>query len=128
MLRKKALISIIDDDESVRQATQGLIRSAGFAAECFASAEDFLASDCPARTACVIADVQMPGISGVDLYYQLVASDRHLPFILITAYPDDRVRLRVLAAGVAGYLVKPFHEDDLLRCVDACLEAGRKGP
>jgi CheY-like chemotaxis protein len=76
----------------------------------------------------VIADVQMPGISGVDLYYQLVASGRHIPLILITAYPNDSVRLRVLSAGVTGYLVKPFHEDDLLRCVDACLQAGRKEP
>jgi FixJ family two-component response regulator len=128
MTTKKTLISIVDDDESVRQATQGLIRSAGFAAECFGSAEDFLASDCLPRTACVIADVQMPGISGVELFYQLIAFDRHIPLILITAYPDDRVRLRVLSAGVAGYLVKPFHEEDLLRCVDACLETGWKGP
>jgi FixJ family two-component response regulator len=126
MPNNKFLISIVDDDESVRQATQGLIRSVGFAAKCFASAEDFLASDCLERTDCVIADVQMPGMSGVDLYHRLVNSDRHIPLILITAYPDDRVKLRALGAGVKGYLVKPFHEDELLRCLDACLEAGRK--
>ena len=128
MPKKKALISIVDDDESVRQATQGLIRSAGFAAQCFASAEDFLASDCLLRTDCVIADVQMSGMSGVDLYHHLVNSDRHIPLILITAYPDDRAKLRALSAGVAGYFVKPFHEDDLLKCVDACLEADRRKP
>jgi FixJ family two-component response regulator len=113
----ETLISIVDDDESVREAMKGLMRSLGFAAEAFWSAEDFLKSDRLDRTGCLIADVQMPGISGLDLYQQLVAAGKFIPTILITAYPDDRVRARALNAGVICFLIKPFSEDDLLACI-----------
>jgi FixJ family two-component response regulator len=118
----KALISIVDDDESVREAMQGLMKSLGFAAESFASAEDFLASDCRDRAACVITDMQMPGLTGLGLHDRLVASGRPVPTIVITAYPDERTRTRALQSGVACYLVKPFEESDLLRCIRSILD------
>jgi FixJ family two-component response regulator len=117
----KALISIVDDDESIREATEGLMKSLGFAAETFACAEDFLGSDRLPRTACLIADVQMPGMSGLDLHEELVRSGRPIPTILITAYPDERMRARALGGGVIGYLIKPFKEDDLLGCIHSAL-------
>jgi FixJ family two-component response regulator len=124
---EKVLISIVDDDESVRHAIQGLMRSSGFAAESFASAEDFLTSSHPPRTDFLIADVQMPGMSGLDLHRHLVASGQHIPLILITAYPDDRMRTRALEAGVIAYLVKPFNEDDLLVWIREALVHNQKG-
>jgi FixJ family two-component response regulator len=118
----KALISIVDDDESVREAMQGLMKSLGFATESFASAEDFLASDCRDRAACVITDMQMPGLTGLGLHDRLVASGRPVPTIVITAYPDERTRARALRSGVACYLVKPFDESDLLHCIRSILD------
>lgn len=118
---QKALISIVDDDDSVREAMKGLMKSLGFAAESFSSAEDFLRSPRQHRTACLIADVQMPGMSGLDLYRQLVASGQPIPTILITAYADEGVRARALQAGVICYLPKPFTDDDLLACLRSIL-------
>jgi FixJ family two-component response regulator len=117
----KPLIVIVDDDESVREATRGLMKSLGFEARCFADAEEFLASDCLPRTACLIADVHMPGMSGLDLYRHLLASSRAVPTILITAYPNDRMRIEALREGIASYLVKPYDEDDLLTCIRSVL-------
>jgi FixJ family two-component response regulator len=118
----KALISIVDDDESVREAMRALMKSLGFAAEAFASAEDFLASDSRNRAACLITDMQMPGLTGLGLHDRLIASGRPVPTILITAYPDERTRARALQAGVACYLVKPFNEVDLLTCIHSILD------
>jgi FixJ family two-component response regulator len=118
---KKNLISIVDDDESVREATKGLMTSMGLSAQTFACAEDFLNSNRLKSTACLIADVQMPGMSGLDLYRQLLASGKSIPTILITAYPDDNVRMRALNAGVICYLIKPFNEEDLLGCLRSVL-------
>jgi FixJ family two-component response regulator len=114
---KKLLISIVDDEEAIREATKGLMRSLGFTAEAFPCAEDFLKSNHRHRTACVIADVQMPGMSGLDLHRQLAASGEPIPTILMTAYPDERVRARALQEGVVCYLTKPFTEDELLTCI-----------
>jgi FixJ family two-component response regulator len=114
---QRPLISIVDDDESVREATRGLMQAVGYRAEAFGSAEDFLQSQLLARTACLIADINMPGMSGLDLHRHLSASGTAVPTILITAYPDDGVRTRALAAGVVCYLSKPFQETDLLSCV-----------
>jgi FixJ family two-component response regulator len=125
---KNALISIVDDDESVREATKGLLKSLGFSAESFACAEDFLNSIRFPRTTCLIADVQMPGMSGLDLHRQLLAAGKSIPTILITAYPDERTRARALKAGVICYLVKPFTESDLLNCLRAILGEDPKGP
>jgi FixJ family two-component response regulator len=119
---KKALISIVDDDESVREAMQALMKSLGFATESFASAEEFLASDCRNRAACLITDMQMPGLNGVGLHDRLVASGRPVPTIVITAYPDERTRARALQSGVVCYLVKPFDESDLLHCIHSILD------
>lgn len=115
------LIAIVDDDASVRAALHGLMRSLGFPNETFASAEDFLASRQLGRTACVIADVNMPGMSGPELHRQLTASAAVIPVILITAYPDERVREQVLRAGAIGYLSKPFDDHDLIACLQAAL-------
>jgi FixJ family two-component response regulator len=120
-MAKKVLISIVDDDEAVREATKGLMKSLGLSAHTFACAEDFLSSNRLDRTACLIADVQMPGMSGLDLYRQLCATGKPIPTILITAYPDDNARARALSAGVICYLIKPFDEDDLLQCLRSVL-------
>ena len=122
MPKTKPLISVVDDDESMREAVRGLMKSLGYTAEAFASAEEFLSSRQAPRTSCLIADVQMPGMSGPELYDGLVASGKPIPTILITAYPDARVRERALQAGVVGYLIKPFSEDDLLGCIQSILE------
>jgi FixJ family two-component response regulator len=121
-MSKKTLISIVDDDESVREAMQGLMKSLGFAAEAFASAEEFLASASRDRAACLITDMQMPGLTGLGLHDHLVALGKPVPTIVITAYPDERVRARALQAGVVCYLVKPFNESDLLGCIRTVLE------
>ena len=97
---KEALISIVDDDESVREATKGLMKSLGLSAQTFACAEDFLSSNRLQLTACLIADVQMPGISGLDLHRQLLAAGKPIPTILNTAYPDENHRTRALSARV----------------------------
>ena len=117
----KALITIIDDDESVREAISGLLRSSGFRAETFASAEDFLDSESLQRTSCLVMDVQMGGMSGPALHRTLIISGSPIPTILITAYPDEKVRADALRAGAACYLTKPFEEDDLLTCIRSAL-------
>jgi FixJ family two-component response regulator len=124
-LANKPLISIVDDDESVREATKGLMRALGFLAETFGSAEDFLQFDRLRNTACLIADVQMPRMSGIELHRRLVGSGMSIPTILITAYPDDSVRVRALEAGIVCYLTKPFNKDDLLGCIRSALDRDR---
>lgn len=121
MPKRKPLISIVDDDESVREAAKGLMKSLGYTAETFPSAEDFLQSQQVPRTACLIADVNMPGMSGFDLHRHLSTSGNRIPTILITAYPDDSARERALNAGVICYLSKPFDESDLLSCIHSVL-------
>jgi FixJ family two-component response regulator len=121
-LPNKPLISIVDDDESLRKATKGLMRALGFLAETFASAEEFLKFDRLRSTDCLIADVQMPGMSGLELHRRLVATGESIPTILITAYPDDSMRARALEAGVICYLAKPFSKDRLLVCINSALD------
>lgn len=118
----KNLISIIDDDEGMREAIKGLMRSLGFAVAVFPSAVDFLAYSNFRKTSCLIADVQMTGMTGVELYSLLRESGYAIPTILITAYPNDSVRARVLADGVICYLSKPFDEDALLGCIYSALK------
>jgi FixJ family two-component response regulator len=117
-MRSMALISIVDDDESIRESTKGLIRSLGYQAATFASAEEFLQSDSVDRTACLITDVQMPGLSGIDLQRGLIAQGVRMPTIFITAFPEEETRARAMKAGALGYLSKPFSEDSLLKCLD----------
>jgi FixJ family two-component response regulator len=122
------LIAIVDDDESVREAIKDLMRSMGLAVEAFACGEDFLRSPHLSRTACLVADVNMPGMSGLDLHRQLSARNKSIPTILITAYPNDGVRARALSGGVICYLAKPFGEDDLINCIRSALaDAGDGG-
>lgn len=115
------MISIIDDDESVREATSGLLRSLGYLTATFASAEDFLGSNQIGTTSCLITDIQMPGMSGLDLQLRLVTHGYTKPVIFITAFPDEKIRAKTLAAGAIGYLPKPFDEDTLVACVDEAL-------
>jgi len=115
----KPSIAIVEDDESVREATTGLLRSLGFIAKGFASADEFLKSNRLRITSCLIADVQMPGMSGLALFGHLKAAGNPIPTVLITAYPDEDIRARALSAGVTEYLVKPFGEKELLDSIDA---------
>ena len=121
MPKAKPLISIVDDDESMREAIKGLMRSLGYRVEAVASAPEFLSSPHVQRTSCLIADMQMPGMTGLERHQRLSSSGKPIPTILITADPDDGVRERALSAGVLGYLSKPFEEDDLLACVRSAL-------
>ena len=121
-LPAKTLISIIDDDEDFREALQGLMTSMGFTVEAFSSALDFLARTNICDTSCLIVDVHMPRMTGVELYRRLIESGYVIPTILITAYPDESVRVRAMADGVIGYLAKPCDSDELLRCVFTALE------
>jgi FixJ family two-component response regulator len=118
----KPVISIVDDDPSVREGTVDLLNSMGFIATPFQRADDFLKSNCLHSTSCLIADVRMPGITGLELHNRLVGSGNLIPTILITAFPHDRDRERALQAGVRCYLTKPFNEDDLLACIRSALE------
>lgn len=117
----KRVIAVVDDDRSVREAVTGLVRSHGYDAVAFESAEDFLNSDERRNTACLIADVQLRGMTGPDLHRQMVASGQPIPVILITAHPDETLRKRTLRAGVLCYLTKPFLEEDLIACIGSAL-------
>jgi FixJ family two-component response regulator len=121
-MSKKPVISIVDDDPSVREGTMDLLNSMGFIIETFQRADDFLKSNRLGSTSCLIVDVQMPGMTGLELYNHLVASGKVVPTILITAFPDDRDRARALRAGVFCYLTKPFNDNELLACIQSALE------
>jgi FixJ family two-component response regulator len=118
------LISIVDDDGPVREALQRMLRSYGFATAVFGSAEEFLGSDEPGRTSCLILDMRMPGMSGLALHQHLVAEGCRIPTILITACPTSGERERAIAFGVVSYLAKPFNEHVLLETVRDALEHG----
>jgi FixJ family two-component response regulator len=124
-MQSATLISIVDDDESIREATKGLVRSLGYEAVTFSSAEEFLQSDSVGSTSCLIADVQMPGLSGIDLQRWLIARGTWMPTIFITAFPEESSRARAMKAGAAGFLAKPFSAESLVRCLDSAL--GRSG-
>jgi FixJ family two-component response regulator len=126
-LGNSPFISIVDDDESVRVATGSLLRSFGWAVYAFASAEAYLRSPRVNDTSCLIVDVQMPGMTGVELQRVLAARGYSTPVIFITAFPDDGIRARLLQAGAVCFLSKPFDEQSLLRCVYAALN-GEAGP
>lgn len=119
---KVALISIVDDDESVREALKSLIDSVGLHAEVFASAEEFLHSESLAKTDCLIADVRMPGMDGLELQERLTASNSPIPIIFISAHDDGDARARGLRAGAVDFLQKPFSEDSLLRAISISLD------
>ena len=119
------LITVVDDDAAIREAVQSLIRSVGLRAEGFTSAQDFLQSGHLPDTACLIVDVRMPGMSGLELQQQLTTAQCPLPIIFITAHGDAETRARALSAGAVGFLDKPFREEGLLRAVQAALPSVR---
>jgi FixJ family two-component response regulator len=119
------MISIVDDDKSVREAAKMLVRSLGYTTATFASAEELLQSGRLRDTACLITDVQMPAMSGVDLQSHLTASGHCTPVIFVTAYPEESIRERALDAGAFGFLSKPFNEDSLIACLDRAMEHHR---
>jgi FixJ family two-component response regulator len=116
------MISIVDDDESVREATKSLVRSLGYKALTFGSAEEFLESGQMTATACLITDVQMPGLSGVELQDRLIADGHCIPMIFVSAFPDERLERQVLQSGAIGYLRKPFKEEHLIDYIDAAFK------
>ena len=117
------VISIIDDDESVRAATDNLLRSLGYTVYTFVSAEEFLRSAHFNDTSCVIADVQMPAMSGIDLQARLLTQGHRVPFIFITAFPVESIRARALKAGAICFLTKPFDRRTLIKCLETALES-----
>ena len=121
-MSKSPLIAIIDDDASVRATTDSLVRSLGYVVFTFASAEDFLRSNRLDDLACVIADVQMPGMSGVELQAHLIAQGSRVPFIFFTAFPDEQLRAQALKAGAICYLTKPFDGDSLVQGLQVALK------
>ena len=122
-MSKKPLISVVDDDASVRAGMVDLVQAIGFAAQAFEGASDFLNSDRIDSTSCLISDVRMPVMTGLELHDRLVAAGKIIPTILLTAYPNQRDRERALQAGVICYLTKPCNQDDLLACIRSALES-----
>ena len=121
------VITIVDDDQSVRDGVVDLVRAMGFDAESFQRAEDFLNSTRVEATSCLITDMRMPGLTGLDLHDRLVASGRVIPTIVITAFPQEADRARALRAGVVCYLTKPFDEDELAACITSALHSSATG-
>nr|WP_091977596.1 MULTISPECIES: response regulator [Bradyrhizobium] len=122
-----SVISVIDDDASVRAATNNLLSSHGYLVHTFASAEEFLQSARLNDSSCVIADVQMPAMSGLDLLTYMRAQGNAAPFIFITAFPEESVRARALKAGALGFLAKPFAGTELVNCVEAAVNRNHGG-
>ena len=128
MMRNPPLVSVVDDDESVRESLPDLLRLHGFAAEGFPSAEAFLASDLLPETRCLLLDVAMPGMSGPELQQELAARKHHMPIVFITAHGDRDTRARLLAQGAVECLAKPFSEAALLDALNAALRTKDEHP
>ena len=123
-MSKPSLVSVVDDDESVRESLPDLLRQFGFAAQAFSSAEAFLASEAVSETSCLILDVAMPGMSGPDLQLELIRRRQKIPIVFITGNGDSTVRPRLLAQGAVECLFKPFSDTALLEAVNAALRMG----
>src|SRR5713226_2287070 len=121
--KKTKLVAIIDDDDLMRSALQGMLKSVGFPSQAFASAEDFLKSGQQQQTACLITDIRMPGMSGLELQAKLNAEHCRIPTIFITAHGDTKMRMQALRAGAVEFLAKPFDDEALLESVRAALES-----
>jgi FixJ family two-component response regulator len=119
---KAKLVAIVDDDDSIRSALQGLLESAELPAQPFASAEEFLKSGQRHQAGCLIADIRMPGMSGLELQAQLNAENCRIPIIFITAHGDEKMRMQALRAGAVEFMAKPFNDEVLLESVRAALE------
>jgi FixJ family two-component response regulator len=120
--RKPNLVAIVDDDDLMRSALQGMLKSVGLPSQAFTSAEEFLMSGQQHHTACLIADIRMPGMSGLDLQAKLNAEHCRIPTIFITAHGDTKMRMQALRAGAVEFLAKPFDDEVLLGSVRAALE------
>ena len=120
-MAKQPLISIVDDNGAVREAIARQLKSCGYVTQTFESAAALLGSDARTLTDCLIVDMQMPGMTGLELYARLAAAGEQIPTILITAHPDENLRASALRAGVLGYLAKPCNAEDLLGCVRRAL-------
>ena len=121
---KAPLVSVVDDDEFFRDSMRRLIRSLGYTVEAFPPAGDFLASRRLGETACLIADIHMPVMTGLELYARLIELRHRIPTILVSAYPDGAARSRALHDGIVCYLRKPFDDNDLASCVRKAVEGG----
>lgn len=120
---KTKFVAIVDDDDSMRDALQGLLKAVGLSAQAFASAEEFLKSGQHRQTACLIADIRMPGMSGLELQAQLNAENCRIPTIFITAHGDAKLRMQALRAGAVEFLAKPFDDEALLESVRGALQS-----
>ena len=120
--KAKQIIAIVDDDDAVREATGSLVRSLGYSASMFVSADEFLKSDQVNNTSCLISDVRMPGLSGLDMQDRLIARGHSFPIIFITGHPDDIARTRAMKAGAAAFLSKPIREEHLIGCLNETLK------
>jgi FixJ family two-component response regulator len=125
-LSEPSLISVVDDDQSFRDSMRRLLKSLGYTVAAFPSAAAFLSSPKLDATGCLVADVQMPEMTGVELYRHLVDAGHAIPTILVTAYPNDAVQERMLALGVECYLRKPFEEAVLIRCLRSAFAPGKE--
>jgi FixJ family two-component response regulator len=119
----RTLVSVVDDDESIRESLPDLLREFGYAARTFSSAEEFLRSDCVDQTMCLMLDVAMPGVTGPDLQRQLKLRGQQIPIVFITAHRDEAIRKRVLEEGAVECLYKPFSDTALLEALNAALRA-----
>src|ERR1700720_2236692 len=124
--RKTQVVAIVDDDDLVRSALQGLLKAVGVPAQAFASAEEFLQSGQQHQIACLIADIRMPGMSGLELQAKLNAERCRIPIIFITAHGDTKMRMQTMRAGAVEFLAKPFDDEVLLQNVRAALENGAR--
>ena len=120
-MARAPLISIVDDDDSLRRSLGNLLRSLGFRVQEFASAQAFIGSQNARETACLILDVRMPGMNGLDLQRHIAASGWRVPIVFITSHADDDARTRALAVGAVGFLSKPFREQEILDAINAAL-------
>jgi FixJ family two-component response regulator len=116
------MVAIVDDDDLMRSAVEGLLKSAGFPSQAFASAEEFLNSGQQRRVGCLVADIRMPGMTGLELQARLNAEHCRIPTIFITAHGDEKMRMQALRAGAVEFLAKPFDDEALLDSVRAALE------
>ena len=124
-MAERPLVAVVDDDKSIRNATQNLLKAAGFSTATFRDAESFLVSASRESAACLVADMRMPGMSGLELRQALLASGNDIPTVLITAHPEELAQSRAREVGITCYLIKPFAPDELLECVHEALAKRR---
>ena len=125
MNEDKSFVFVIDDDSSIRQSLSNLLRSAGLSVETFASAQEFLATERSHSPGCLVLDVQLPGLSGLDLQQELAKNNAAIPIIFITGHGDIPMTVRAMKAGAVEFLTKPFRDEDLLNAVEQAINRGR---